>query len=159
MRVRRATKENVGTLLQWFELPHASPFLRKPSHTQITAALEHPNKALFIVEDDGKPVAHFALLDLDNSRIVNLGIVLAAQQRRGYGKFAVQCAQRFAFIENQARRLWLEVTTDNVAARMLYEACGFVREGIWRDGFPADDGTFKDLAAYGMLAREYKETP
>ncbi|MBV9737691.1 MAG: GNAT family N-acetyltransferase [Candidatus Eremiobacteraeota bacterium] len=53
----------------------------------------------------------------------------------------------------------MEVTADNFAARALYESCGFIHEGTWRDGFPANDGTFKDLAAYGMLAREFRPPP
>ena len=154
--IRCAAERDIGTLLGWFQLPHAAPFLRRPTRQQIRDALEHPNKALFIVEKDGDPVAHFALLDLDDSRIVNLGIVLVAEPRHGYGRFAVRAAQRVAFVDNNTHRLWLEVTVDNAPARRLYESSGFVHEGTWRDGFPSDEGTFKDLAAYGMLVSEFR---
>ncbi|MBV9276808.1 MAG: GNAT family N-acetyltransferase [Candidatus Eremiobacteraeota bacterium] len=156
--LRRAARSDVAAILNWFGLPYAAPFLRRPSPENIEAALEHANKALFMVEDHGQRVAHFALFDVgDPSGIVNLGIVVVAKPRRGYGRFAVRAAQRFAFVDCCAHRLWLEVTSDNIAARCLYETCGFVHEGTWRDGFPADDGNFKDLAAYGMLASEYDE--
>ncbi|MBV9149648.1 MAG: GNAT family N-acetyltransferase [Candidatus Eremiobacteraeota bacterium] len=146
-------------ILSWFDLPHAAPFLRKPSGQQVQNALDHPHKALFVVEDQDGPVAHFSLLDVNGSRIVNLGIVLVAQPRRGYGRTSVEWAQQFAFEDSDAHRLWVEVTADNFAARALYESCGFIHEGTWRDGFPANDGTFKDLAAYGMLAREFRPPP
>jgi RimJ/RimL family protein N-acetyltransferase len=60
-----------------------------------------------------------------------------------------------AFDDLGAHRVYLEVTADNAAARALYERAGFVLEGTWRDGYrDAATGTFRDLCAYGMLARD-----
>jgi len=158
--MRAATSADIPVIITWFETPHAAPFLRKPSAEQVQASLEDQRKALCIVEDGNEPVGYLKLSDIgDGSQIIKLSIVLIAQQRHGYGSFAVRWAQQFAFSKCAAHRLWLEVTTDNVAARRLYETCGFVHEGTWRDGFPADDGTFRDLAAYGMLASEFLRLP
>jgi RimJ/RimL family protein N-acetyltransferase len=49
----------------------------------------------------------------------------------------------------------LYVTAANARARALYERHGLVLEGAYREGFRAPDGSFEDLAHYGMLDREY----
>jgi len=60
-----------------------------------------------------------------------------------------------AFAVRKVHRLYLEVAANNARARALYERCGFVQEGIWRDGFRSADGIYSDLVAYSMLEREY----
>jgi RimJ/RimL family protein N-acetyltransferase len=56
-----------------------------------------------------------------------------------------------------AHRAYLEVQEGNARARNLYEACGFIYEGTYREGarLPAN-GRYEDLLIYGMLEHEYR---
>ena len=65
------------------------------------------------------------------------------QQRRGVGRLLVEAAVARAAAEG-ATRLTLRVLGHNAGALRLYEACGFVREGVLRGefvlgGVPVDD--------------------
>lgn len=128
-----------------------------PKIERVREAMRDPATASFIIEQDARPVGHLLMRDLaKNWRIAEFSQILVSEQRRGYGRAGVEFAKQFAFVERNAHRLCLEVVAENTGACALYEACGFLREGTFRDGFPADDGTFCDLAAYGMLDLEYQ---
>jgi ribosomal protein S18 acetylase RimI-like enzyme len=57
-----------------------------------------------------------------------------AHQGRGVGRALVEAAQAEA-VRRGARKLGLRVLGTNPAARRLYEACGFVVEGVLRGEF------------------------
>ncbi|MBC5815228.1 MAG: GNAT family N-acetyltransferase, partial [Candidatus Eremiobacteraeota bacterium] len=90
-----------------------------------------------------------------NWNIAEIAQLVVTKPRKGYGRGAVEFAMHHVFEKRDAHRCYRDVVAHNRAAIRLYEACGFIREATFRDGFPADDGTFCDLAGYGMLASEY----
>jgi diamine N-acetyltransferase len=83
--------------------------------------------------------------------LVEIHLIVATKLRCGVGRYALRSAVRWAFEEVGAHRVWLEVTASNLVARRLYESEGFVHEGTYRHGFRNRDGTFEDLAHYGLL--------
>ncbi len=155
--MRLATQEDVDFILACFALPHARSFLRAPDRKQLVRALADGDMLHLILEMNGARAGILRLRSIaKNWAIAELSLLIATQPRAGAGRFMTEFAKRFAFEERKAHRLCLEFVSANEPARKLYESCGFVREGTFREGFPADDGTFADLEAYGMLAREFR---
>jgi ribosomal protein S18 acetylase RimI-like enzyme len=71
-------------------------------------------------------------------------LVDPAQRRRGVGRTLVQSAVQAATTRG-ARRLRLRVLSSNPEARALYEACGFVVEGVLREEFMLDGAYVDDV--------------
>ncbi|MDP9018339.1 MAG: GNAT family N-acetyltransferase [Candidatus Eremiobacteraeota bacterium] len=155
--MRLACVEDAAFIVGCFAVSHAKPFLRKPSPERACAAVEDPDVVSLVLEADGVPAGHLLLRRLtDTWSITEISQLVVCEPRRGHGRFAIEFAKHFAFSERGAHRLHLDVVAHNTAARKLYEFCGFTYEGTFRDGFPADDGAFCDLAIYGMLESEFR---
>jgi [ribosomal protein S5]-alanine N-acetyltransferase len=86
--------------------------------------------------------------------LAELQRIIALAPRRGIGAYAVRRMLARAFDDLGAARAYLEVTADNAPARALYEREGFRLEGTFREGYRGADGAFRDLYAYGLLARD-----
>jgi RimJ/RimL family protein N-acetyltransferase len=109
-----------------------------------------------VLDADDTPVGFWALAVHGDGWLVELSRIIAIAPRRGIGAWALRRMVRRAFDDLGAHRVWLEVTADNAPARALYEREGFVLEGTFRDGYRGQDGGFRDLCAYGLLASEYR---
>jgi RimJ/RimL family protein N-acetyltransferase len=136
--------------------PHARAHVHTPQEDRLrSAAAEADHEGRIILDAEGTPVGFWSLIVHDGGWLVELVRIVTIAPRRGIGSWAVKRMVDRAFDDLGAHRVYLEVTADNTAARALYERSGFVLEGTWRDGYRhAATGTFKDLCAYGMLARD-----
>ena len=74
---------------------------------------------------------------------------------KGIGSEAVRAIVPFGFRVMQLNRIEAMTVTDNVAALGLLEKVGFQREGARRELLLQKDGTYQDLAMYGLLRREF----
>jgi ribosomal protein S18 acetylase RimI-like enzyme len=109
-----------------------------------------------LVFDAGGTVAGYVALGsptrLESNRHVVLirGLAVApSHQRRGVGRALIDAAAEAAR-ERGARRLTLRVLGTNTAARELYEACGFIVEGVQREEFLLDGRYVDDV----LMARD-----
>ena len=82
--------------------------------------------------------------------------VVVTAKGRGLGRAAVRAVKHFAFVEQKAHRLWLDVKAFNARARHLYTSEGFVEEGVLRECLRSDSG-FDSLVVLSMLAPEYRQ--
>jgi diamine N-acetyltransferase len=57
--------------------------------------------------------------------------------------------------ETSAYRLWLDVLVDNHRARQVYEAAGFVDEGLLRQAYRLPDDSRIDLVLMALLRPEW----
>lgn len=95
-----------------------------------------PNAVDLVAELDGKVIGHLGILTNVNPRrkhVASFGVAVnPAFQGRGAGKALIR--EMIALCDNWLNivRLELTVFTDNPRAIGLYEACGFVREGVAR---------------------------
>lgn len=79
-------------------------------------------------------------------------------RKKFWGKGVAQKATRelmkIAFQELQLEKVYLNVLSDNDRAIRLYEKCGFVLEGEFRNHLYLD-GQYQNLRWYALLKREY----
>jgi RimJ/RimL family protein N-acetyltransferase len=114
----------------------------------LRAVRRHPDAAVFVaVDDDGELVARLSL-----ARDADLGLMVAeTHRRRGIGRKLLDEAVAWARTTG-VTKLELHVFPWNAPALALYEAYGFVREGV-RRGHYLRDGAEVDavLMAYRVV--------
>jgi [ribosomal protein S18]-alanine N-acetyltransferase len=107
-----------------------------------------------VFEDETAP-AGLALWQVaaDEAELLTIGIV-PGRRGAGLGRFllAASCA---AMREAGAMRCFLEVADDNIAARTLYERCGFAIVGRRAAYYRTDDGTADAL----IMERDLRVMP
>ena len=124
---------------------HAGLFETAWDAAALLNLLSHPGSTAFLARVGTPPrTAGFILgqLAADEAEILTLGVG-KDHRRHGIGRRLVEALSRAAK-KAEARRLFLEVAADNVAALMLYKKLGFQevgrRKGYYvRAGAPAVD--------------------
>jgi RimJ/RimL family protein N-acetyltransferase len=103
---------------------------------------------------DGAYVGEVVLMDLDlGNESIEFRIALAGPSAfgRGFGTEAVRLVLEFAFERLGVHRVGLDVADYNPRARRVYEKCGFVVEGVLRDGIRWE-GKWHDSVLMSVLA-------
>lgn len=124
---------------------HARLFDPPWDSNSISASLEHPGSTSFIaVTGQPRQIAGFILgqLAADEAEILSVGVA-PEFQRRGLGRYLVQGLARAAK-KAEARRLFLEVASDNEAAKALYDGLGFQVIGGRRGYYARKNGPAAD---------------
>jgi ribosomal protein S18 acetylase RimI-like enzyme len=117
-----------------------------------------PIDDVLVFEADGSVAGYVALgtptgLEANRHVVLIRGLAVApSHQRRGVGR-ALLAAAEAAARERGARRLTLRVLAPNTGARALYEAHGFVIEGVQRDEFLLDGRYVDDVLMALDLSR------
>ena len=152
---RPVTAGDAPWLVALYAAPHARRFMQQPSEDTVRAALGRAGSAERIVLDEaGERIAVWRA-SLEEPWLAEIRTLAVARPGCGAGTWALRRALAWAFEEESAHKAFLYVTAANVRARALYERHGLVLEGTYREGFRAPDGSFEDLAHYGILDREY----
>jgi RimJ/RimL family protein N-acetyltransferase len=152
--LRPAVPEDAEFALALFARDHVRPFAHGPSSVDdFVKSLGQRHKENLILERDGEPFGNLCL-GTGHSWMLELQVIAVAESGSGAGRYAMQYVIWRAFDEMKANRISLEVLAENARARALYERAGFTAEGMFRSGYRADDGTYRDLMAYGMLASD-----
>ncbi len=110
---------------------HAELFNPPWDEPAILKLLEHPAAAaLLATAGTTREPAGFVIAQLaaDEAEILSVGVV-AKWQRLGLGRRLIEGLIRAAR-RAEARRLFLEVSVDNIAALRLYESLDFRRVGV-----------------------------
>lgn len=128
-------------------------FLDPPQEGMIEDALR--DGTLFIW-DDGGP-AGFALLVEWVDDV--FGLMAMATTRPGIGRRFLTALLDHLFHDMGAHRVGLDVTADNTRALRFFQAAGFVREGVWREGWRRPRGDWVDCVLMAMLDREWRAKP
>ena len=107
--------------------------------------LDHPASTAFVAFDgQSKAAIGFVLgqLAADEAEVLTIGVA-PDWQKLGLGRRLVDGLAR-AVKRAEARRLFLEVATDNDAAIALYGAAGFKEQGRRKAYYKRPDGTSAD---------------
>jgi len=158
VRLRRTTTDDIDFVVGAEQDGDARPLILPWHREQHVAALRDPDLAHFIVETtaDGQPVGFVILAGLWNPhRSLEFRRVVIVRKRRGYGRAAVRLVKEFAFTTAGAHRLWLDVKEHNQRARALYEAEGFVVEGLLRECLKEESG-FGSLVVMALLVSDWR---
>ena len=121
------------------------------------AALSDPDQAHLIVETlaDGKAVGYLILAGRASpARCIELVRIAVTDPGRGFGRAALDATKNLVFKAWKAHRLWLDVYDSNARAKRLYEAAGFLEEGVLRECVWVS-GRYESLVVMGMLEHEF----
>lgn len=135
MTVRPATPADADAIVAIERASFAIPWSEASIRRDLA---DNPAARVLVAEQDGRVVGYVGLWRVLDEGQVNDVAVLPEFRRRGVGRALVRGMARNARDEGMVR-LSLEVRSRNDAAIALYEAEGFVREGL-RKGYYADDG-------------------
>ena len=90
---------------------------------------------------------------IENDRMASVAIRLAAAyQGKGYGTESLLAMTEFCFEHTELKRLWAEVDIRNTSSWKMLEKCGYVREGLIRQGKMVN--TWCDYYIYAKLKEE-----
>jgi RimJ/RimL family protein N-acetyltransferase len=160
VRLRSTLKANLDFVLSAESHPDNSPFVSQWTRKQHEEALADADIAHFIIKRDADEVAvgYLLLAGLENPhRNLELRRIVITDKGKGYGREALRSIKKLAFEKFHAHRLWLDVKDHNQRAQQLYEAEGFVREGLLRECIKMGD-RFESLILMSMLENEYYAT-
>jgi diamine N-acetyltransferase len=120
--------------------------------------LEERERPWFLIEVDGVIVGGCGLHHSDRrdgSTQFGIGIYHPDYVGKGYGRDAIRVLLRWAFNDQNWRRVWLDTLSSNERAIRSYRGLGFVEEGRLREQ-AFFDGRYVDVVVMGMLRREWE---
>ncbi|GAB1529301.1 MULTISPECIES: GNAT family N-acetyltransferase [Brevibacillus] len=157
IHLRRTTPADIPFVCEVENAPENTPFIIPWSEDRHHNALGDPDILHMIAEkkETGHPVGYVIIAGLTNPhQSIELMRITIAVKGEGYGRNILRQIKHWAFIEQKAHRLWLDVKETNDRARSLYLSEGFHIEGILRDCLKSGD-TYESLIILSMLATEY----
>ncbi len=163
LRLRPTMLFDLDFVLTVEQDPACRPFITPWERTQHEGAVRFPDFRHFIVEaGTGTQAVGFVILQGCRSRhrSIELKRMVIQVQGQGLGRACLRMLEQIAFRDLHAHRFWLDVKTNNVRAKALYESEGFVEEGRLRECVLDDEnGTpgYHSLIVMSMLESEYRE--
>lgn len=154
----RTTEERDLTFVMEIENdPDNRPFIGQWTVEQHRAALAEEGVLHAIISDkQGEPAGYMIVTGLaDANKSVCIERITLKHKGRGYGTEAMRLIVQWILEHTEAHRIWLDVKVGNRRARRVYEAVGFIHEGILRDSF-FNGEQFESLAVMSILRPEYK---
>jgi UDP-4-amino-4,6-dideoxy-N-acetyl-beta-L-altrosamine N-acetyltransferase len=90
------------------------------------------------------------------SKNAEFGIFIGEKNNtgKGIGKEALGLVLNYAFNDINLHRVHLKVNESNTTAIRLYTACGFKKEGVFREHFYMN-GKYENVLLMGLLKKEY----
>ena len=168
MRLRPLEEKDADGMLEWMNDPKIQKNFRFPMEgrgreevlrfieTAATEPADGANLHYAVVDETDEYLGTVSLKDVDlKAGNAEYAISLRSKaQGRGVGKAATMEILRMAFEEFGLQRVYLNVLSENKRAIALYEGCGFVYEGEFRNHLFLR-GEYRSLSWYGMLKEEY----
>ena len=163
--MRPMTVADVPALKEW--MPDKSIYTywgKGPSKAEKNPELlfekeEKPTKSFHLgiaEKDSDKVIGDIWVYLIEKDRMASVAVRLAKNcHGKGYGTEALSAMVGFCFEKTELKRLWTEVDVRNVASQRILERCGFVREGLIRQGKMVN--TWCDYYIYGMLDSDYED--
>lgn len=163
LRLRPMNAADVPALKEWLPDPSIYTYWGKgASKAEKNPELlfekpEKPTKSFHLgIEEKvgGKIVGDVWVYLIENDRMASVAIRLAAaRQGKGFGTETLSAMTKFCFEKTELQRLWTEVDVRNIPSQKMLEKCGFVREGLIRQGKMVN--TWCDYYIYGLLRDEF----
>jgi RimJ/RimL family protein N-acetyltransferase len=154
--IRETTREDLPYVLELEHSPAATPWIAVWTREQHLEAIASAESDHLMIDADGEPAGYAIYLDVGHAfGSLQLKRLVVGRRGEGIGKAALgQIVQR-GFALHGAHRVWLDMVTTNEPARRLYEATGFVEEGVLREVWANEEGV-QSLAVMSILDREWE---
>ncbi len=157
IRLRRTNESDLDFVLGAEQSAENCAFVSAWTREQHRAAFETEDLTHLVIENiDGKRVGYVILAGLaDVNQSIEFRRIVVTEKNQGCGKQVLRQIKKLAFEELKAHRLWLDVKELNKRARHVYEAEGFITEGVLRECLKTKTG-FESLVVMSMLRDEYE---
>ena len=162
LRIRPMSAADVPALTEWMPDPSIYTYWGKgPSKGEKNPQLlfekeAKPTKSLHLgiaLKDADQIIGDIWVYLIENDRMASVAVRLSSSyQGKGYGTEALSAITKFCFENTELKRLWTEVDTRNIASQKMLEKCGYMREGLIRQGKMVN--TWCDYYIYGKLAAD-----
>jgi ribosomal-protein-alanine N-acetyltransferase len=147
--VRHASLTDVETLLRIEEECFEYPYDREV----FEAMLISRGCVILLAEALGNPIGYVAFEKKGYvGTILSIGVAKKFR-RRGVGTYLLTQALRM-LREAGVRRVFLQVSVKNLAARRLYEKLGFKAEGLLKGYYRGEEDAILYSLEYGTLSRQ-----
>ena len=156
--LRHTLESDLGFVLNAELSDENSPFVIAWTYQQHQQALSNKDLLHLIVEqcDNNKPIGYIILAGLEqNNQSIEFRRIVITDKGKGYGRESLRLIKKMAFEKLFAHRLWLDVKDRNLRARHVYEAEGFIVEGVLRECLKIGE-KFESLVVLSMLQSEYQ---
>lgn len=120
---------------------------------QYLEELQSPSDLTLMITHDDKPIGLIGLKSICmRSRRAELWIYIGELDchNKGFGRDAISLLCQYAFEQKNLHRIWLELDASYAAAIKCYENCGFMTEGILRDGY-FRHGAYRNTMIMGLI--------
>lgn len=106
------------------------------------------------LKESDRIIGDIQIYDIENSRMAKVAFKLAKKYwGNSYTTEALKAVVRFCFTKTELQRIWSDVTKENIASCRVLEKCGFVREGLIRQGKMVL--TYCDYYIYGIIKDDF----
>lgn len=137
-----------------FSLSKVEAFIDKAS----TQTLSDDNLHYAIVNEDDEYMGTISLKNI-NPKDKNAEYAIVTRRcahGKGYAFIATMDIFKVAFNDVKLEKVYLYVSTQNVAANKFYRKCGFIEEGVFRKHISISN-ELVDIRWYSKLKEEYEE--
>lgn len=166
MIIRRLTKTDLPLRVEWmndsrvYSSMHFSvPVLLENTIMWYEKNITNATRADFVFEENGEVVAFGGLININ--REINKAelyvFVNPENHKGGVGTRATKAMCRYGFEHLGLEKIYLETNEDNFAAQHVYEKCGFVLEGKFRNEYRTKDNHLLCRLYYGLLKDELND--
>ena len=156
IEIRETDAADLDFVLEHEHSPAATPFIAVWTREQHLDAIRDPAVDHLLITAAGEPAGYAIYLDLDHPHgSLQLKRIVVSRRGEGIGRAALALIVERGFSEHGAHRVWLDMVTTNEPARRVYEAAGFVEEGVLREVWRNEDG-IQSLAVMSILDREWE---
>ena len=135
-----------------FGMEKVQSFIEENSEPDLSST----NVNYAIVDVDDNYVGTISLKNIDHkNKNAEYAIVTSAKAHgKGYAKKASMDILKVAFDDIGLERVYLYVSTENVAANKFYQKMHFVEEGVFRKHLMIN-GELRDIRWYSILKEDY----
>ena len=158
--LRRLEQKDASFMLEWmydetincnFRYPFAGMTLEKAKNF-IKYSFDEENQHFAIVDDKDEYLGTVSLKHISEKDHNAEYAIVTRKKAHGTGiaEHATTEILKYAFSDLGLHRVYLNVLSDNIAARKLYESCGFDLEGEFQDAIKLQ-GRYRNLSWYAML--------
>ena len=164
MIVRRLVESDLQLRVSWMNnekvyrsMHFDTPVIMENTLKWYRNNLGSDKRADLTFEEDGVIVA-FGGLTAINREVDKAELYIFVNpnaQKGGIGTKATILLCKYGFEELGLNKIYLETNEDNLAARRVYEKCGFMLEGTLREEYKTAGGFMLSRMYYGLLKSEF----